>query len=96
MITIELARVLAAIRELLDAHGQASKAAWLADREQALEAAESPETAKLTIAELHSIVLGMGGLFDLPLAAASKEATESARTRLDELADQLFEMTRNT
>ncbi|MEI2808946.1 MAG: hypothetical protein V9F00_01660 [Nocardioides sp.] len=96
MTTIELVRLVAAIRELLEAHGQESKGAWLLERERALEAAESPEVIEWTMEELHSIVLGMGGLFDLPLAATSKEAEEAARTRLDELADQLFEMTRAT
>ena len=94
MKTAELVRLVAAIRELLVAHGQESKAAWLMEREGALKAAESAEAIKPTLEELHSIVLGMGGLFDLPLTAPSKEAEEAAITRLDEFVDQLFEMTR--
>jgi hypothetical protein len=96
MTTAELVQIVAAIRELLEGHGQEPKGAWLAERERALEAAETPESIRSTMEELHSIVLGMGGLFDLPLAATSKEAEEAARSRLDELADQLFERTRAT
>lgn len=96
MIASQLPQVVAAIRALLEAHGQVSKAAWLEERQRTLEAGGSPETIKTTIEELHSIILGMGGLFDLPLTSASKESGEAARIRLDELADQLFDMTRPT
>ena len=96
MTTTELTRVVAATRELLAAQGQASRAAWLEEREHTLRTADSPETIESTIAELHSIVLGMGGLFDLPLSATSAEAGSAARARLDELADQLFDLTRPT
>lgn len=96
MTATQLSQVVAAIRELLETHGQESKAAWLEERERTLEAGGPPETIKTTIKELHSIVLGMGGLFDLPLASPSQEAGEAARVLLDELADRLFEMTRST
>lgn len=41
----------------------------------------------LDLDELHSIVVGMGGLFDLSLAASSKQDGEATRARLDYLAD---------
>lgn len=94
MTATDLPQVVAAIRELLGAHGQESKAAWLEERERTLRAGGSPEAIKTTIEELHGIVLGMGGLFDLPLTKPSKEAAEAARVRLDELADRLYDMTR--
>ena len=96
MTTAELAGVVSAVREILEAFGHAQKAAWLAERERVLVAAESLDEVKSTVEELHSVVLGMGGLFDLPLAATSRADRDAARARLDELADRLFELTRVT
>lgn len=96
MTAADLPQVVAAIRELLEAYGHESRAAWLEEREQVLKAGASPERTETTIQELHAIVLGMGGLFDLPLTTPSKEAGVAARDRLDELADRLFELTRPT
>ena len=96
MTTAELAGVVAAVREILEAFGHPQKAAWLAERERVLEAAQSLDGVKSTVEELHSVVLGMDGLFDLPLAATSAADGEAARAKLDELADRLFELTRVT
>ena len=42
----------------------------------------------------HSVVMGMGGLFDLRLEDAPQKDATTARAALDELADSLFELTR--
>jgi hypothetical protein len=95
MTTRELVGVVAAIREILGTFGHRQMAGWLAERERVLESAASLAEVKSIVAELHSIVLGMGGLFDLPLAATSKAASDAARARLDDLADRLYDLTRD-
>lgn len=44
-----------------------------------------------TFEELHSIVLGIGGLMDLSLEGPSADGESK---ELDELADRLYELTR--
>lgn len=93
---MELERVVAEIRAILHAHGQPDRSRWLAERELVLASADSREAVTATLNELHSVVLGMGGLFDLPLTSSLFATAGEARKRLDELADQLYEMTRST
>lgn len=74
MTIAELAGVVVAVREILEAFGYPQKAAWFGERECVLDGALSLDEVTLTVEELHSVVLGMGGLVDLPLAADSEVA----------------------
>ena len=93
----ELATLVAEIAVLVREGGHADRADWLEERLVALRdpGLSEAELARIS-SELHGIVLGMGGLMDLELTvgASSSETAGSARARLDDLADRLYEATR--
>ncbi|WP_427129142.1 hypothetical protein [Pseudarthrobacter sp. S9] len=89
--------VVSEIINLLKQCGRADKAAWLQERVAVLEARDAVADAReYATNELHGVVLGMGGLMDLSLVPepGSAYSSESARERLDELADILYDLTR--
>lgn len=86
--------VLRALVALLSRFGIDDHAQWLEQRRSALEADAGLEDVLQTLAELHAVVLGMGGLMDLYLSGNSASETEEANAELERLADQLFELTR--
>jgi hypothetical protein len=92
-----LVGVVSQIIDLLQQCGRADRAAWLQERVAVLEAGDAVVDAREHVTnELHGVVLGMGGLMDLSLAPepGSTYSSASARERLDELADILYDLTR--
>ncbi|HWH25191.1 MAG TPA: hypothetical protein VNT53_00915 [Pseudolysinimonas sp.] len=93
-----LVGVVSEIIDLLEQCGHPDRAEWLRERVTTLKADEAVDDARGQVTEeLHSVVLGMGGLMDLSLnpAPGSTYSSESARERLDELADILYDLTRS-
>jgi hypothetical protein len=93
----ELQVVLSEIVAVLDLHGQADKARWLASRLAMLREPTATSDQRTRVrAELHSVVLGMGGLVDLRLEPdpTSRLSVVDARKLLLPLADRLYELTR--
>lgn len=87
--------VIEQIARILSEHGYEDNAAWLLERAEVLRSPTTPsEDIRQTLDELHSIVTGMGGLFDLRLEDGAHQDATAARVALDELADRLFELTR--
>jgi hypothetical protein len=77
---------------ILSGYGQADHVDWLGARRRVLsDPTASNDALEATIEELHSIVLGMGGLMDLSLEGPSADGD---RKELDELANRLYELTR--
>ncbi|HEY8912457.1 hypothetical protein [Lacisediminihabitans sp.] len=69
---------------------------WLKLRLPALKTSRvSPEIEAIKV-QLHSIITGMGGLADLRLESSTRtqEEARSARSRLDQLDDELWSLTR--
>jgi hypothetical protein len=97
MTTRSVVTVVSEIIDLLQRCGRADRATWLRERIAVLEADDASTDAREHVTnELHAVVLGMGGLMDLSLVpeAGSTYSPESARERLDELADILYGLTR--
>ena len=91
----ELLEVIGQIERILSGFGHPEKAAWMSERAAILRArASSDEEVERVRGELHSSVLGMGGLFDLPLEPSTSGDASAARDALDTLSDQLYELTR--
>jgi hypothetical protein len=90
-----LLSVVESLVELLDEHGYAVKAAWLSERAAVMrEPNSSQEDVSETIRELHGVVQGMGGLFDLNLEDGARRDRSTATDVLHKLADELYELTR--
>ncbi|MBN9630396.1 MAG: hypothetical protein J0I18_07290 [Actinobacteria bacterium] len=92
-----LTAVLVETIDLLRQCGRPDRADWLAERLRILRRDDATaEVRKRAVAELHGVVLGMGGLMDIVVEppSESKLSPRSARERLDELADKLFDLTR--
>lgn len=92
-----LVRVVDALSSLLRDHAHCDLAERLDSRLAVLMAArQGTEEWEEACAGLHGTVLGMGGLFDLVLADGPTMPAASANEILDELADELFRLTRPT
>jgi hypothetical protein len=89
----EVVEVIAQIIDILSNHGYEDKAEWLSQRAEVLRVSTLDQDVRPTLDELHSIVLGMDGLFDLRLEEAAGRDAAAARDTLDDLADRLFELT---
>jgi len=94
-----LTAVLAEIIDLLQRCGRPDRASWLAERLAVLQQDDAtPDVRDRVAAELHGVVLGMGGLMDMTVEppADSQLSPRTAREKLDKLADQLYELTRQS
>lgn len=92
-----LESILSEIVAILDSHGHSVEANWISERSDAIErdvSAGSQGALRVALDELHSIVLGMGGLFDLTLVPIEDGDAVEARQRPDKLSDQLYDLTR--
>ena len=92
-----LETLITSIAELLRQCGHADRAAWLEDRLAVLnDPISTPDAREFVRTEVHGIVLGMSGLMDLNLRPdpLSGYTARSARERLDELADELYQATK--
>jgi hypothetical protein len=91
----QIVAVLDQIVALLSVHGHQDRAAFLANEAALLRSPIVTEAdVRASLQRLHGIVPGMGGLMDLPLTGASPGDRQQARNALDELGDQLYELTR--
>lgn len=93
--TERLIQVIGEICKILFGHGYADFASRL--NEQALilsSTASSPDSMREARERLHRAVNGMGGLNDLWLPAASNSESVEIREELDELSDELYELTK--
>jgi hypothetical protein len=85
---VEIASLLDEMIEIVRRDGYLDKAEWLEScRGVIVSHQSSPDSIRSTLDGLHGVVGGMGGLMDLPISA------RSARERLDQLAEQLFDLT---
>jgi|GEM_PF-6179772 len=92
-----LTAVLAEIVDLLRKCGRPDRASWLAERLTVLQQdGTTADVGDRVAAELHGVVLGMGGLMDITLepSVESELSPRAAREKLDELADRLYDLTR--
>lgn len=92
-----LINVLSEIVTLLRQCGYEERSGWLEERQAVLQAVDATADAREhASAELHGVVLGMGGLMDLSLRPieGSSYTPASARERLDSLGDALYDLTR--
>jgi hypothetical protein len=95
--TTDLLFVIEQIQAILAHYGHRDKAAFMSERADTLRSpASSAEDIREAREDLHSIVMGMNGLFDLRLepGPSGEEGASAARGTLDDLADRLYELTR--
>lgn len=93
----ELPEVLVDVIEHLHRTGYDERARWFSDRLNLLRDPDvTSEQLDQVGVELHSTVLGMGGLLDLEpkLNASSKLSRLEAKNRMNELADRLYRLTK--
>ncbi len=91
----QIAAVVRALVALLSRFDEMDRVDWLSERLAVLSSADSSEVqVGRASADLHGVVLGMGGLTDLHLDSGSVENAIDANAELDQLADELFELTR--
>ena len=99
MTDANLVELLDKISTILRIAGYGDRATWIDERNDVLQNPEATEdSVEFVLKELHGIVLGMGGLFDLRLTVPDDPAQidRNATSALKVLADQLFEATRGT
>jgi hypothetical protein len=84
---IDLADLVAQIREVVAREGYRDRAEWLGERERTLRSGD-PESAQTATKELSVVVHGMGGLLDIYFASAEE------RRRMTDLIDQLWTATK--
>lgn len=97
MTTSTLLQVLRDTVELLRSCDRGREADWIEERRLILQSEDTPLASRVSAkAELHGIVLGMGGLTDLSLTpeVGALPSAESARERLDRLSDSLYRLSR--
>jgi hypothetical protein len=97
MTDASLGQLLDKISGILRVAGYEGRAKWIDERNNVLRNPEATEdSVEFVLKELHGIVLGMGGLFDLRLTLPDDPAQidRNATSALKVLADQLFEATR--
>jgi hypothetical protein len=80
---LDLADVVAQIREAIARRGYPDRAEWLSERERTLRSGDT-ERVQTAIKELSGVVHGMGGLLDIYFASAEE------RRRITDLIDQLW------
>jgi hypothetical protein len=80
-----LLEVLHRLETIVAEQGHTDKATWLSERRRALQ--RDPHSTQIR-AELHAVVLGMGGLIDLPLRDVAMSAEPDA------LADEMYQLTK--
>ncbi|WP_431279062.1 hypothetical protein [Leifsonia poae] len=90
----QLIDVVRRVIELLEQCGRQENAHWMRERLRLLQVGDASETLACT-KELHSIVLGMGGLIDISLEPRDplSLSANDARASMDELADRLYRLT---
>ena len=96
LIKPELMTVVDELVNLLSECGELDRANWLRDRRDALASAnQSMDGVETTLAQIHKIVLGMGGLLDLHLRPPNTSLLSSTEVnhRMDVLADRLYRLT---
>lgn len=91
----DIVAVLEDLIGLLDSGGHSDRATWLRDRQRRLSGASKSAEVEHIREELHAVVLGMGGLYDLTLTPGeeSGHGQEADEKRLDELAGRLYSLT---
>ena len=90
-----LIQVIRAISKILAEYGHADFAGRLDAQTLILvDAASSSDAIREARERLHASVNGMGGLNDLWLAAGSHSGSIKASEELDELTDELYELTK--
>jgi hypothetical protein len=93
MTTARLLSVVDRIVSILAGHGR-DKADWLSERAKVLRTPTSQDDDVVRAREeMHGIVMGMGGLFDLALEPSSDRNMADIRHELDELPNQLHKLT---
>lgn len=88
----ELEEILSSLIDLLGRFAKSDSVEWLESRRQHIKS-EDRATRRKAVAELHKIVLGMGGLTDIYLRDPSPTVTQEANAQLDILADRLYRAT---
>jgi hypothetical protein len=89
----DLAAVLGDLITLLDSGGHPDRATWLRERLMRLSDEIEPAEVEHVREELHGVVLGIVGLYDLTLTPdESAHRQEGREMRLDELAGRLYRL----